>query len=249
MTKFPVLPNSDTPWTQLLQHIPFANNVCVAGSVGTWFAQLALTGSPPLWSPGDIDVFVLTQSDSDFAQMVRAVAQIVYAESGSQQIQLLRVEEALVSQRSTVIDLYIDGIGNLSFIQVTHGYHIDDWVECLMSTFDISVCKVSLHRSIAEVDDNDVEVVKFKYFIVMNDDVCLDIAVKQMEVEFVPSSRFWTHYLPGMRSLRRLEKYEARGFRLCKITFESANMSVLQFARIFETHEQNRIRKLPKINN
>ena len=52
MTKFPVLPDSDIPWTQLLQHIPFADNVCVAGSVGTWFAQLALTGSTPSWSHG-----------------------------------------------------------------------------------------------------------------------------------------------------------------------------------------------------
>ena len=255
MTKFPVLPDSDIPWTQLLQHIPFADNVCVAGSVGTWFAQLALTGSTPSWSPGDIDVFVLTPSNSDFAQMVRSVAQIVYAESGSQKVHLLRVEEALVGHRSTVIDLYIDGIGNLSFIQVTQGYPIDDWVEGLLSTFDISVCKVSLHRSIAEVDVfqtdvvTDIDVVKFNYVIVMNDDVCLDIAVKQMEVEFVPSSRFWTQYLRGMRSMRRLEKYEARGFRLCKITFESANMSVLQFASIFESHEQKRIRKLPKINN
>jgi hypothetical protein len=134
-------------------------------------------------------------------------------------------------------------------MQVTHGYHIYDWVECLMSNFDISVCKVSLHRSVTEVNvfqpevDTDVDVVKFKYFIVMNN------AIGQMEVSFVPSSRFWTQYLPGMRSLRRLEKYEARGLRLCKITFESWNMSVLQLASIFEAHEHQRIRKLPKINN
>ena len=76
----------------------------------------------------------LTQSNSDFAQMVRSVAQIVYAESGSQKVHLLRVEEALVGHRSTVIDLYIDGIGNLSFIQVTQGYHIDDWVEGLLTS-------------------------------------------------------------------------------------------------------------------
>jgi hypothetical protein len=255
MTKFPVLPSSDTPWTQLLQHIPFADNVCVAGSVGTWFAQLALTGSPPIWSPGDIDVFVLTQSDSDFAQMVRSVAQVVYSESGKRHIQLLRVEAALVGNRKHVIDLYVDGIANLSFVQVTFDDPIDDWVECLVSSFDISVCKVSLHRSTEEVEvfltevETDVDDVKFKYFILMNDDIRLDISIGQMEVAFVPSSRFWTNYAPGMRSLRRLEKYESRGFRLSKITFESSNMSVLQFASIFEAHENQRIRKQPRINN
>jgi hypothetical protein len=256
MTKFPVYPNSDTPWMRLLQHIPFAHNVCVAGSVGTWFAHLALTGFPPLWLPGDVDVFVLTQSDSDFAQMVKSVAQVVYAESDSLHHQMLRVEAALAGTRKHVVDLYVDGIGNLSFIQVTHGDSIEDWVECLLVSFDISVCKVSLHRytdsavveDFQEKNKTVVEDDNFHYFIEIDAEVCVDIAIGQMEVSFIPSSRFWTQYLPGMRNLRRLEKYEARGYRLSKITFELQRMTVLQFASIFETpaHKNS---KLPKISN
>jgi hypothetical protein len=151
MASFPVELILDSPWQRLLHHIPFSRNVCVAGSVGTWFARLALTGVIPLWSPGDVDVFVLTKSDSDFAQLVLSVAQNVFAKSDTVQ-SLLRVEAALAGTRKRVIDLHVEANVVLSFIQVTFYVSEEYCVEYLMRSFDINVCKVvALHRRIAVV--------------------------------------------------------------------------------------------------
>ena len=255
MASFPVELILDSPWQRLLHHIPFSRNVCVAGSVGTWFAHLALTGVLPLWSPSDIDVFVLTKSDSDFAQLVLSVAQNVFAKSDTVQ-SLLRVEAALAGTRKRVIDLHVEANVVLSFIQVTFDVSEDYWVEYLMRSFDINVCKVALHRRIAvvhtatEAAGETVQVVAthpnahFEYFVEMDHCVCLNISRGQMDVEFMPTSDIWMRYIVGLRSLRRLEKYEARGFRLSKITFEFVNMRVLQFAGVFETFQRHKKKRL-----
>jgi hypothetical protein len=277
MPSFPVDLISDSPWQQLLHHIPFSQNVCVAGSVGTWFAHLTLTGVQPLWSPSDIDVFVLTKSDSDFAQMVRSVAQNVLAESHQS---LWRVEAALTGTRKRVIDLHVAENVTLSFIQVTVDVPEEDWVEYLMSSFDISVCKVALRRCNAEAEaaEDAVQVVAlqptysnqpefgviggeptfelacqlacearkahFQYFIEMKNCVCLDIGSGQMEVAYLPTNDIWKQYILGLRSLHRIEKYEARGFRLSKITFEVHNMFARQFAGVFEIQYGDKKRRL-----
>jgi len=284
MPSFPVDLIADAPWQLLLNHIPFSRNVCVAGSVGTWFAHLAITGVLPLWSPSDIDVYVLTKSDSDFAQMVRSVAQNMFAESDMFHQLLLRVEAALTGSRKHVIDLHVGENATLSFIQVTSDVPEEGWVEFLMSTFDISICKVALHRCNAVIQteakaaDEAVQVVApqptyinqpelgvkgsepsfklacqlacearkayFQYFIEMDDCICSDIGSGQMEVEFVPTADLWKRYVLGLRSLHRLEKYEARGYRLSKITFELENMRVLQFAGVFETQDGHKKKRL-----
>jgi hypothetical protein len=280
MPSFPVDLMSNSPWQRLLHHIPFSRNVCVAGSVGTWFAHLALTGVLPLWSPSDIDVFVLTKSDSDFAQMVRSVAQNVFAESDMVHQILLRVEADLIGTRKRVIDLHVED-NALSFIQVTLDVPEEDWVEILLSSFDISVCKVALHRC-DDAADEAVQVVApqptyknqpelgvigseptfelacqlacearmahFQYFIEMDSCICLDIGSGQMEVAFLPTSDLWKRYILGLRSQRRLEKYEARGFRLSKITFEIENMSVLMFAGVFATQDGHKKKRLSLTN-
>jgi hypothetical protein len=281
MPSFPVDLIADSPWQQLLHHIPFAQNVCVAGSVGTWFAHFALKGVLPLWTPSDIDVFVLTKSDSDFAQMVRSVAQNVFAVSKQS---LLCVEAALTGSRKRIIDLQVEDNVTLSFIQVTFDVPEEDWVNFLMSSFDISVCKVALHRSNTafqtetEAADEEVQVfaqqptfnnqpdlgalggeptfelacqlackariAHFQYFIEMDNCVCSDIGSGQMEVAFLPKADLWKQYILGMRSLHRLEKYEARGFRLSKISFELKNMHVRQFAGFFDTQEYHKRKRL-----
>ncbi len=218
-----------------------------------------------MWSPNDIDVFVLTKSDSDFSQMVMSVAQKVFAESHQS---LLRVEAALTGSRKRVIDLHVAEKVTLSFIQID--VPEEDWVEFLMSSFDISVCKVALHRNNAEAEtaEEAVQVVALQptysnspyfgvigseptfelacqlagearkahsqYFIEMDNCVCLDIGSGLMEVAYLPTSDLWKQYTLGLRSLDRLKKYEARGFRLSKITFEVQNMFARQFASFFE---------------
>jgi hypothetical protein len=194
------------------------------------------------------------------------------------------VEAALAGTRKRVIDLHVEANVVLSFIQVTFDVSEEYWVEYLMRSFDISVCKVALHRRIdvvqtaTEAAGETVQVVApqptynnhpelgvigseptfelacqlacearkahFEYFIEMDHCVCLDISRGQMDVEFMPTSDFWKRYIIGLRSLRRLEKYEARGFRLSKITFEFVNMRVLQFAGVFETFQRHKKKRL-----
>ena len=217
----------------------------------------------------------------------------MFAESDKVQslLRVVSVEAALAGTRKRVIDLHVEANVVLSFIQVTFDVSEEYWVEYLMRSFDINVCKVvALHRRIAvvqtatEAAGETVQVVApqptfnnhpkmgvigseptfelacqlacearkahFEYFIEMDHCdfcVCLDISRGQMDVEFMPTSDFWKRYIIGLRSLRRfrrLEKYEARGFRLSKITFEFVNMRVLQFAGVFETFQRHKKKRL-----
>jgi hypothetical protein len=217
-------------WHQLLRFVPFSETVCVAGSVGTWFAQNKFTGNPPAWSPRDIDVFIARKSQEEFAEIVMAVANSILQSSHACNCDsddlLHNVMLASMSEKNRIINIIL-GDTSISLIRVSSDsamYNVDTWVSRLLSDFDISVCKVSLHR------------LDGKYHIDFEDYVGRHIQSGRMTCVFKPSRTEWHRmYTLRVRAFKRLKKYESRGFKLCSLTFAVPYMTVNNFKCVFES--------------
>jgi hypothetical protein len=209
-------------WQQWLQYIPFSSTVCVAGSVGTWFAHQNLTGGIPNWSPSDIDVFMM-QSHEEFRRTVWSVAVAVLT-LPLQIASLMQVRQDLMCDGNRIIGIPAGNIC-ISCIRVTMNTPSDTWVTTLLQDFDISVCKVAVNRQHQTA-----------YYIEMNEDVAKHILLGFMEVVLKPSTHSWQQvYQLNTRHYERLRKYEGRGYRLLSLTFAVYDMGVHQFAGVFST--------------
>jgi hypothetical protein len=212
-------------WQHWLQFIPFSSSVCVAGSVGTWFAHQNLTGAIPTWSPSDIDVFI-NESHEEFRRIVWSVAVAVLT-SPLDKERLMKVRQELMCDENRIVGIPTGSIC-ISCIRATLSVSSHSWVTILLNGFDISVCKVSLNRQHQSA-----------YYIEMNDDVAKHILLGFMEVVFKPSTHIWQRsYQLNTRHYERLKKYEGRGYRLLTMTFAVPKMDVQQFVGVFLADDQ-----------
>ena len=212
-------------WHHLLQFIPFSDTVCVAGSVGTWFAQWNVTSEVPMWIPGDIDVFVRAESPA-FTSTVLAVARAIME---ARRVPLSKHDQFLdavtLAAKRDIVDMKIGNV-TLSFIRVHSDKPIyddvDQWVSQLLREFDINVCKVALHR------------LNGSYRIECDGCILNQIRSGVMVAMMQPSCHHWNRiYNLRVRSFKRLKKYEDRGFRLKSIMFRIPHMTVDKFQSVF----------------
>ena len=202
-------PNSDLfPWQGLLGMVPFAPNVCVAGSAATWFACQRLTGRIPDWTPSDIDIFVY-DSEQQFqlvAQLFETSIVLLHSSGGHHAcFQLERIVHGIN------IDFYFSKSSavpfKISFVRSVSAAVID--------TFDISVCQVIMHT------DGGSGIWRCYMPIATSDDI-----INGNMTCFFPVRRAVVFY-SQMRTALRIIKYQMRGFRLREYIVVGPNMRLM----------------------
>jgi hypothetical protein len=223
------------PWLRLmLKIVPFSPAVCIAGSVGTWLAEYGIHKSRPLWDPSDIDVFVMVQTELEYANLI----------------------DEFVSTMSTTITSIAPAtpFRTSAYRKYGHIFIVQWWiwwngieVMCpeislihspvmlfpneLMAQFDIDICKVAVHVC---------DLYGSLYFTMST---VVHNHIQQRDMHCVmrkdPSSACF-HY-PMQRTLDRIGKYVGRGYRFRSLQFvpTQSELSVADFERVWLPRQHN----------
>lgn len=206
------------PWLDLVRTIPFSATVFVAGSAATWLAEWMLTETPPVWSPGDVDIFVL----HDEVRFNAIVSAYITRNCGL-------VGSSIVT-RHNIVDIKVNSLLSepvISFVRCCESKSAGE----VVAGFDIDVCKVCLgfiqgHLSIS-----------------MQPDVARSIELRRMRC-IVHRCSFNIHY-PLSKTILRVQKYRARGFRFASLTFisscNSSELNVTDFIMPIDAGSQLRL--------
>ena len=183
--------DSDLPWAHLLHLIPHTDTIFIAGSAATWLAERLLCDAVPTWTPSDIDVFMCHTSPMFHTLTAAWLAR--YPKIG-----------VAVSRRINIVDVSMPSHPNLSFVRCNESLGAAD----VTLQFDIDICTpIVIRRNGA-------------FYIQMTALVASCIRDRIMHC-IVRQHRFGSMHYPVQKSLSRLRKYQARGYTLMSLTFES----------------------------
>jgi hypothetical protein len=216
---------ASAPWIRLMQQaVPFSQEVCVAGSAGTWLAEYSLLHSRPSWDPTDIDVFIMVETQSEYETLCWDFLHSLQ--------ETLSLSDALWRTKA--------------HRKYPHVLNVRVWVECngsevlcpdfslihspilrkpvaLMDTFDIDVCQVSVHGRAGRL------------CFVAHSDVRYHILLRHLHCTMRkdPSNLQFLH--PMQQTMARVTKYVQRGYVFKSLTFKPAgsNLMVADFAHVW----------------
>jgi hypothetical protein len=206
------------PWVFLMQYvIPFAENIFVAGSTGTWLAEFGLHRLQPNWKPSDIDVFMIRTNPLEFEAHVDAV-KVEFATWSSD---AWPVRTNVIRKHHNMINIqwWISGqvCPTLSFINCIKGA---ECAEDITNGFDIDICKVTVNVEAGEM------------IVRMSTEVRRHIQEHVMNCSFNQDSRLFEKLYPMLeRTIDRVEKYSDRGYRLQKLIVHSVQSGRLKLSQ------------------
>ena len=217
------------PWIQIMQQaVPFSPVVCVAGSAGTWLAEFSLLDTRPTWDPNDIDVFCMVRTQSEYESLCNKF--------------LLNLQETLSLTETTW--------RTNAHRKYPHILNVQCWVEfngsevlcpefslihspilrqpiALMDTFDIDICKVSVHvRGLG---------IARRLCFILHYDVFCHIIHRVMHCIIRKNSSKLNFHYPMQKSLARVSKYVQRGYRFKSLAFVSSDseLNVADFVHVW----------------
>jgi hypothetical protein len=183
--------DADLPWAHLLSLIPLCDSMFIAGSAATWLAERLLFDAVPMWTPSDIDVFMCHTAPM-FHTLTTAWV-VRYPKIGG-----------AVIRRINIVDVSMPSPPNLSFVRCNENLSAAD----VTKQFDIDICTPIVIRRNGAL------------YIHMTAHVASCIRDRIMHC-IMRQHRFGSMHYPVQKSLTRLRKYQARGYALMTLTFES----------------------------
>jgi hypothetical protein len=217
------------PWIQIMQQaVPFSSEVCVAGSAGTWLAEFSLLDTRPTWDPNDIDVFVMVRTHFEYESLCNKF--------------LLNLQETLSLTETTwrtkahrkhahmlTVQCWVEFNGSEVFcpeFSLIHSPILRKPI-ALMDTFDIDICKVSVHV-------RGLGIARRLCFITHYDVFCHIIHRVMHCIIRKDSSKLNFHY-PMQKSLARVSKYVQRGYCFKSLAFVSSDseLNVADFVHVW----------------
>ena len=228
-----VITEAGPPWIRIMQQaVLFSHCVCVAGSVGTWLAEYSTAPlSRPPWDPHDIDVFLMVQTGAEFdagcESFLMSLGETLYKTGLPYRMKSHRKYAHMLNIQWWVT---WDGIEvmcpEFSLIQSPKLLRPVQ----LMSDFDIDICRVSVHACAGTM------------FIQMSLDVRRSIAKRELNcvMRKHPSSPNFIY--PMQRTLDRVSKYVARGYRFVSLSFVASAetpLNVSDFQRVWTAQTQD----------
>jgi hypothetical protein len=210
----PLIASPVAPWVSLLQYIiPFSDNVFVAGSTGTWLAEMLLHRMRPIWEPSDIDVFIIRTKPYEFEALVNTT--VIEMDSWSVdnwpiRFRVFRKHPHMINIHWWISDLKCP---TLSFINCIRD---DQSSDDILNGFDIDICKVTVNMDAGEMS------------VKMKTDVRKSILDHVMHCVLKQGSLLSEMQYPMARIIDRIEKYSNRGYRLQSLEFQSAQCGQLR---------------------
>ena len=200
----------DVAWLHLLRLVQLSDTVFVAGSAATWMAQRVVLSSMPSWDPSDVDIFVLHNSDA-FRRIVASFVDRVFSYNP-----VIHVKDNIVNV----------GFGHAAIPVFSFVMCDAESADEVCAGFDINVCTVTLRMSDGP---------RGRLQMMMSRSVMSDIVQGRMRCVIRRKRGPWQY--PMQRSLWRVSKYRARGFRFVSLTFEESSphdseLDVAQFAQM-----------------
>lgn len=183
--------DSDLPWAHLLHLIPHSDSIFISGSAASWLAERLLFDAVPTWTPSDIDVFMCHTSPMFHTLTTAWLAR--YPKIG-----------VAVIRRINIVDISMPSPPNLSFVRCNESLGAAD----VTNQFDIDICTPIVIRRNGAL------------YIQMSAHVASCIRDRIMHC-IMRQHRFGSMHYPVQKSLTRLRKYQARGYALMSLTFES----------------------------
>jgi len=198
-------------WVQMMQQIvPFASNVFVAGSAATWLSEYSIHQMRPSWSPSDVDIFVLHNSEAEFLLLVDSVVALLLVWIKHESDPGLAIQFHVIRKHPHIIEImwWNTAIGTghqhplFSFINCSNITSEED----VLDGFDIDICKVSLNW--------DGRQLRLRMSQVVHDSLinrCFHCVVQQRcRIPF---------YCPMQKTITRVLKYYRRGYNFKSIIF------------------------------
>ena len=190
------------PWLDLVRSIPFSPQVFVAGSAATWLAEMVLLETLPVWSPGDIDIFVLHDADRFQAIVDEYITRHCSVVGSS------------IVYRQNIVDIKVNSHISEPVISFVRCLDAESPSQ-LVAGFDVDICKVCL------------AFIKGRLSLSLQSDVAASIVHRRMRV-VVNKSAFKPLHYPLSRTIMRVQKYRARGYLFQSLTFSSFDPAVTE---------------------
>jgi hypothetical protein len=213
------------PWIRIMQQaVPFSPEVCVAGSVGTWLAEYSLHHTKPSWDPNDIDVFIMVESQSEYETLCWDFMQNLFEILSSTET-FWRTKSHRKYPHIIIVQYWIRRNGS-EFVcpefSLIHSPILRKPVT-LMDTFDIDICKVSVHVHVGRL------------CFMAHSDVRCHILQRDLHCVMRKDPSQLNFHYPMQKTLARVSKYVQRGYRFKSLTFQpsDSDLMVADFADVW----------------